>query len=309
MALAELGGDGFQRLRSPPGEHDREPVAGKRDRRRPPDAGTRTRDHRDPRHRRTVHCPRTVPVSYGRHHRPLWGHRELAPLLARWHHDEFGYLYDVRIWNHEIATLELEAMAEPGSRDVTWIAFEGPDRRRGFVARIGVADRVRRPARDSRTSAPGWRACTSRPSARSCGPRRPPRRVRHDRGRRPRPRLRPPVHGRAGRLLPGARVADDRRGRPPRRARRRDGQGDQRPRGAPGSELALVLRSRFARRVLVSPRRRHAGAQGAPDATRSSPDCGSPARRPRSTTRRRCTAPGSPASAPPTPRSPPMPVT
>jgi predicted NAD/FAD-dependent oxidoreductase/GNAT superfamily N-acetyltransferase len=56
---------------------------------------------------------------------PLWGHRELAPLLARWHHDEFGYLYDARIWNREIAVLELEAMAEPGSRDVTWIAFDG----------------------------------------------------------------------------------------------------------------------------------------------------------------------------------------
>jgi polyamine oxidase len=56
---------------------------------------------------------------------PLWGHGELAPLLARWHHDEFGYLYDDRIWNPEIATLELAAMAEPGSRDVTWIAFEG----------------------------------------------------------------------------------------------------------------------------------------------------------------------------------------
>ncbi|MDF2732817.1 MAG: Acetyltransferase family protein, partial [Desertimonas sp.] len=55
---------------------------------------------------------------------PLWGHRELASLLARWHHDEFGYLYDERIWNREIATLEFEAMAEPGSRDVTWIAFE-----------------------------------------------------------------------------------------------------------------------------------------------------------------------------------------
>ena len=56
---------------------------------------------------------------------PLWGHGGLAPLLARWHHDEFGYLYDERIWNHDIATLELEAMSEPGSRDVTWIAFEG----------------------------------------------------------------------------------------------------------------------------------------------------------------------------------------
>ena len=56
---------------------------------------------------------------------PLWGHRELASLLAGWHHDEFGYLYDERIWNREIATLEFDAMAEPGSRDVTWIAFEG----------------------------------------------------------------------------------------------------------------------------------------------------------------------------------------
>jgi monoamine oxidase len=56
---------------------------------------------------------------------PLGGHRELAPLLARWHHDEFGYLYDERIWNRDIAALELEAMSEPGSRDVTWIAFEG----------------------------------------------------------------------------------------------------------------------------------------------------------------------------------------
>ena len=56
---------------------------------------------------------------------PLWGHRELAPLLARWHYDEFGYLYDELIWNHDIATLELEAMAEPGSRDITWIAYVG----------------------------------------------------------------------------------------------------------------------------------------------------------------------------------------
>lgn len=56
---------------------------------------------------------------------PLWGHRELAPVLARWHHDEFGYLYDERIWNREIARLEFEAMAEPQSRDITWIAYDG----------------------------------------------------------------------------------------------------------------------------------------------------------------------------------------
>lgn len=75
---------------------------------------------------------------------PLWGHRELAPLLARWHHDEFGYLYDARVWNHEIATLELEAMSEPGSRDVTWIAYDGAtaDTRSllGSVSLIGSDD-------------------------------------------------------------------------------------------------------------------------------------------------------------------------
>ena len=75
---------------------------------------------------------------------PLWGHRELAPLLARWHHDEFGHLYDERIWNPKIATLELEAMAEPGSRDITWIAFEGTqpddDSLLGSVSLIGSDD-------------------------------------------------------------------------------------------------------------------------------------------------------------------------
>ena len=69
----------------------------------------------------TLDAPNRMDVTIA----PLWGHRELAPVLARWHHDEFGYLYDERIWNHDIATLELEAMSEPGSRDITWIAFEG----------------------------------------------------------------------------------------------------------------------------------------------------------------------------------------
>ncbi len=49
-----------------------------------------------------------------------------------------------------------------GSRDITWIAFDGHGRRRALAARLGVADRLRRPARDSSTSARGWRACTSR---------------------------------------------------------------------------------------------------------------------------------------------------
>jgi monoamine oxidase len=74
----------------------------------------------------------------------LSGHRELAAVLARWHHDEFGYLYDERIWNREIATFELEAMAEPGSDDITWIAFEGtaPDEHTllGSVSLIGSDD-------------------------------------------------------------------------------------------------------------------------------------------------------------------------
>src|SRR5262245_374568 len=56
---------------------------------------------------------------------PLWGHRDLAPLLARWHYEEFGDLYDPRVWNLEIATLEFEAMADPASSDVTWVAFDG----------------------------------------------------------------------------------------------------------------------------------------------------------------------------------------
>jgi monoamine oxidase len=58
---------------------------------------------------------------------PLQGHAELAPLLAAWHHAEFGHLYDPRVWSFEIARLELEAMAEQGSDDVTWIAVDGPN--------------------------------------------------------------------------------------------------------------------------------------------------------------------------------------
>lgn len=57
---------------------------------------------------------------------PLLGHADLAPLLAAWHHAEFGHLYDPLVWNEEIARLELEAMAEPGSDDLTWIAVDGP---------------------------------------------------------------------------------------------------------------------------------------------------------------------------------------
>ncbi len=75
---------------------------------------------------------------------PLWGHAHLAPVLAAWHHAEFGHLYDPRVWNLEIATLELEAMADPGSSDITWIAFDGdiPDEHNvlGSVSLIGSDD-------------------------------------------------------------------------------------------------------------------------------------------------------------------------
>jgi GNAT superfamily N-acetyltransferase len=75
---------------------------------------------------------------------PLWGHADLAPLLAAWHHAEFGHLYDPLVWNLEIATLEFEAMSQPSSSDITWLAFEGarPDAETvlGSVSLIGSDD-------------------------------------------------------------------------------------------------------------------------------------------------------------------------
>ena len=141
---------------------------------------------------------------------PLWGHAHLAPLLAAWHHAEFGHLYDPRVWNLEIATLELEAMADPGSSDITWIAFDGAIRRRAQRARLGLADRLRRPARirapDPMAGEPvrgaprAWsraRVGAGRPRARRRGEARAP--------------VRAPLHRRAGRLLPRPRVATARR--------------------------------------------------------------------------------------------------
>jgi predicted NAD/FAD-dependent oxidoreductase/GNAT superfamily N-acetyltransferase len=58
----------------------------------------------------------------------LNGHHHLAPLLAGWHHDEFGHLYEPHVWNREIGVGEFLAMAEPGASDVTWVAFDGPGR-------------------------------------------------------------------------------------------------------------------------------------------------------------------------------------
>ena len=58
----------------------------------------------------------------------LTGRHDLAPLLASWHHDEWGHLYPSAVWSHEIAVGEFEAMAEPGSPDRTWVAFDGDAR-------------------------------------------------------------------------------------------------------------------------------------------------------------------------------------
>jgi polyamine oxidase len=58
----------------------------------------------------------------------LNGHTELAVHLARWHHAEFGHLYDARSWSAAIAERELLEMAAPESADVTWVAFGGDGR-------------------------------------------------------------------------------------------------------------------------------------------------------------------------------------
>lgn len=58
----------------------------------------------------------------------LTGHYHLAGVLAGWHHAEFGHLYEPHVWNREIGEREFLAMAEPGSSDVTWVAFDGSGR-------------------------------------------------------------------------------------------------------------------------------------------------------------------------------------
>ncbi len=58
----------------------------------------------------------------------LTGLHLLAPVLAGWHHHEWGHLYAPEVWNHATAVRELEAMAEPGSSDRTWVAFRGRSR-------------------------------------------------------------------------------------------------------------------------------------------------------------------------------------
>lgn len=58
----------------------------------------------------------------------LTGLHHLAPVLAEWHHTEWGHLYADDVWNRAIAVREFETMAEPGSRDRTWVAFDGASR-------------------------------------------------------------------------------------------------------------------------------------------------------------------------------------
>jgi GNAT superfamily N-acetyltransferase len=58
----------------------------------------------------------------------ITGLHRLAPLLAVWHHDEWGHLYDPAVWNREVATREFEAMAAADASDRTWVAFDGAAR-------------------------------------------------------------------------------------------------------------------------------------------------------------------------------------
>lgn len=58
----------------------------------------------------------------------LTGLHHLAAVLADWHAAEWGHLYPSHVWNRDIAVGEFLAMAEPGSGDLTWVAFDGPSR-------------------------------------------------------------------------------------------------------------------------------------------------------------------------------------
>jgi predicted NAD/FAD-dependent oxidoreductase/GNAT superfamily N-acetyltransferase len=60
----------------------------------------------------------------GVHIEPLTGHLHLAPLLAEWHHCEWGHLYAPGVWERDTAEREFVAMAQSGSSDQTWVAFD-----------------------------------------------------------------------------------------------------------------------------------------------------------------------------------------
>ena len=69
----------------------------------------------------------------------LTGRADLAPVLAGWHHAEWGHLYDPGVWDLDTAVRELEAMSRAGSADVTWIALDG-DTLVGSVSLVGDDD-------------------------------------------------------------------------------------------------------------------------------------------------------------------------
>ncbi|MEA3217890.1 MAG: hypothetical protein QOJ19_4046, partial [Acidimicrobiia bacterium] len=53
-------------------------------------------------------------------------HQHLGPLLAAWHVEEWGYLYDG--WTVEVAEAEFRDMDVRGRIPTTWLAFDGPGR-------------------------------------------------------------------------------------------------------------------------------------------------------------------------------------
>jgi predicted NAD/FAD-dependent oxidoreductase/GNAT superfamily N-acetyltransferase len=63
----------------------------------------------------------------GVHIERLTGHDHLAPLLADWHHREWGHLYAPGVWERDAAEREFVVMAQPGSSDQTWVAFDDTD--------------------------------------------------------------------------------------------------------------------------------------------------------------------------------------
>jgi len=63
----------------------------------------------------------------------LTGHSHLAPVLAAWHHAEWGHLYAAEVWDLATAEREFATMAEPGSIDQTWVAFDGVSREASAV--------------------------------------------------------------------------------------------------------------------------------------------------------------------------------
>lgn len=69
----------------------------------------------------------------------LTGRGDLAPVLAAWHHAEWGHLYDPAVWNLDTAVREFEEMAAPDSADLTWIALAG-ETLVGSVSLVGDDD-------------------------------------------------------------------------------------------------------------------------------------------------------------------------